>query len=320
MVSMSDDCVQKNCDKTGLSGAECIQVINDCANTSKFGYNASQIGNCANAMRSCYENQIDTSPCKDNGVLARAASCNNGNVNADGTTCGMDTAIDNRNAEAGGDDFKTNRGIKGDRENAAKEVCRQNAAWTIPQIEQCEKNAVEDLNACYSENGGTASQFTDDEYENCLITKADNPGDCEARGGTWDPATKKCTDPTPPGDPNDPNNPDNDTPTAGVGGTAPDVKGQCGKARTNLIDCGEEGGVTAFNNVLRIAIIALTFLVGVAAVGGLAYASIQYANAQDDSGKVSSAKTLITNIVIGIMLYGFMLAILMWLVPGLSFT
>jgi hypothetical protein len=57
-------------------------------------------------------------------------------------------------------------------------------------------------------------------------------------------------------------------------------------------------------------------LVGVAAVGGLAWAAVQYARATDDSGVVSDAKKLIRNVIIGIILYGFLVAIVNWLIPG----
>jgi hypothetical protein len=57
-------------------------------------------------------------------------------------------------------------------------------------------------------------------------------------------------------------------------------------------------------------------LIGVVSVGALAYAGILYATAQDDQGKVSSARTVIRNVVIGIVLYGFTIAIINWLIPG----
>jgi hypothetical protein len=60
-------------------------------------------------------------------------------------------------------------------------------------------------------------------------------------------------------------------------------------------------------------------LVGVAALGGLAWASITYARATDNSGTVSEAKDMIRNIVIGLILYGFLIAIVNWLVPGTIF-
>ncbi len=95
------------------------------------------------------------------------------------------------------------------------------------------------------------------------------------------------------------------------------VEGVCGEgARTNLIRCEDEGGAAAFNNVLRIFVIVLSFGVGIAAVGGLAFSAIQYAQASDNEGQVSAARERIRNIVIGIFLYGFLVAIVNWLMPG----
>ena len=98
--------------------------------------------------------------------------------------------------------------------------------------------------------------------------------------------------------------------TAGEAGT-------CGKARTNLIVCDGEG-MQALAGVLRIAIFVLTVIVGIAATGGIAYSAVLYAGAQDNAGNTQKAKELIRNIVIGLIAYGFMIAIITWLVPGMN--
>lgn len=118
----------------------------------------------------------------------------------------------------------------------------------------------------------------------------------------------------PDGEDND--NPDD--PTAGPGGKTPTGSTkQCGSnAKVNLLECGSEGGGTALGNVLRIFVIVLSFGVGVAAVGGLAWSAIQYASASDNQGNVSAARERIRNIVIGLFLFGFLIAITNWLVPG----
>lgn len=90
---------------------------------------------------------------------------------------------------------------------------------------------------------------------------------------------------------------------------------KCGEAETILIQCEGEG-VTAIGNVLRIIITVISILIGVAAVGGLAWASLLYAKATDSEGDTKESKELIRNIVIGLLLYGFMIAIVNWLVPG----
>lgn len=92
---------------------------------------------------------------------------------------------------------------------------------------------------------------------------------------------------------------------------------QCGSVTTNLIACRKNGPAgQALGDVLKIIISVLTVIIGIAATGGLAWAAILYAKAEDNASNVSEAKTLIRNIVIGILLYGFMVAIVNWLVPG----
>lgn len=160
------------------------------------------------------------------------------------------------------------------------------------------------------------------------IREAANPAACEAAGKQTKGGTKwvKIDDKDNPNhwecqyvDPNEePKPPVNEEADAeGVDGTKDNsVKEQCGQARTNLIGCGSETGATALNNVLKIIISVLTVLVGIAGVGGLAWASILYAKATDNQSNVSEARDLIQNIVIGLFLYVFLLAIVNFLVPG----
>ena len=94
------------------------------------------------------------------------------------------------------------------------------------------------------------------------------------------------------------------------------AQSQCGSTKTQLIACSGKTGIETIGNVIKIAISVLTVLIGIAATGGLAYAGILYASAQDDQGKVSAAKVIIRNVAIGIVLYGFTIAIINWLIPG----
>lgn len=156
-----------------------------------------------------------------------------------------------------------------------------------------------------------------------------NPAACAAvssqtNGGTKWVRTNKPGEPEAWGceyvNPNEGNEKDDDDPATPVtpGSTQGDkVTGRCGEeARTNLIRCETEGGAAAFNNVLRIFVIVLSFGIGIAAIGGLAFSAIQYAQASDNEGSVSAARERIRNIVIGLFLYGFLLAIVNWLIPG----
>lgn len=92
----------------------------------------------------------------------------------------------------------------------------------------------------------------------------------------------------------------------------------CGRAKTNIISCNtsEEKPAGVLAEVLKIFLMALSVVVGIAAVGGIAWASVLYAKAQDNESNVQQAKELIRNVVIGILLYVFMIAIINWLVPG----
>lgn len=154
-----------------------------------------------------------------------------------------------------------------------------------------------------------APTFPDQDPSTAPPPAPDPTQDCTGHG-TYDPNTQKCSDGTNPSEAK--------APTGDVG----KVEGRCGQARVNIIVCsnGENvSGNEVFGRVLKIALMVLSLLVGVAALGGLAWASVTYARATDDAGTVSEAKKLIRNIVIGLLLYGFLLAIVNWLVPGSVF-
>ena len=99
-------------------------------------------------------------------------------------------------------------------------------------------------------------------------------------------------------------------------GQANNSTSKCGNTKTQLIACEGKTGIETIGNLIKIVISVMTVLIGVAATGGLAYAGLLYASAQDDQSKVSSAKTIARNVIIGILLYGFTIAIINWLVPG----
>lgn len=91
----------------------------------------------------------------------------------------------------------------------------------------------------------------------------------------------------------------------------------CGETKTGLIGCSaKKSGVQSINDLISIAVSVMTVVIGVVAVAGLAYAGILYASARDNQTQVSQAITIIRNIVIGLVLYGFTIAIINWLIPG----
>lgn len=91
--------------------------------------------------------------------------------------------------------------------------------------------------------------------------------------------------------------------------------GGCGGTQTHIIGCEGEAGVGAIGDLIRITLIVMTVLIGVVATGAIAYAGALYAMARDDREKVSQAITIIRNVVIGLLMYVFTLAIINWLIP-----
>ncbi len=90
----------------------------------------------------------------------------------------------------------------------------------------------------------------------------------------------------------------------------------CGTTKTQFIGCSSKTGTGTINDLIKIAVIVMTVLIGIAATGGIAYAAILYASARDNQSQVANAQTIIRNIVIGLLLYGFTLAVINWLLPG----
>ena len=98
--------------------------------------------------------------------------------------------------------------------------------------------------------------------------------------------------------------------------TVPVYAAECGGTQTQLISCNSAAGVGTIGDLIRIAVSVMTVIIGIVATGGLAYAALLYASAQDNQNKVSESITIIRNIIIGLLLYGFMVAIVNWLIPG----
>lgn len=68
--------------------------------------------------------------------------------------------------------------------------------------------------------------------------------------------------------------------------------------------------------LLKLGIQLLTAIIGIVAVGVLVYAGIMYSSAGNKADQVSKAKNIITQTVIGLVLYGLMFFAILWLVPG----
>lgn len=88
----------------------------------------------------------------------------------------------------------------------------------------------------------------------------------------------------------------------------------CGGVDTAIISCG--GNSNAIVEVLKIVLQILIGVVGIAAVGGIIYAGILYGTAGGNQNQAQKSKTMILNTVIGILLFGSMVLLGNFLLPG----
>lgn len=80
-----------------------------------------------------------------------------------------------------------------------------------------------------------------------------------------------------------------------------------------------DGGSLESTGVFKLLIYVLnimTALVGIAAVGALIYAGVLYSSAGGSKEQTAKSKKLITDTVIGIVVYALMFFALNWLIPG----
>ena len=149
----------------------------------------------------------------------------------------------------------------------------------------------------------------------CKYKQGQDP--CENHGGMKNDGSGECNDGTNPqssvGSPTSPN-PNNNTGDVN--------EGECGDARlvffpaSSIPGCSEDAGIGPIGGVLKFVMTILSVGVGIVAVGGVVYGSLLYASARDNGGQTEQAMTIIRNVVIGVLLYIFMITILNWLVPG----
>lgn len=138
---------------------------------------------------------------------------------------------------------------------------------------------------------------------------------CETCNSFGNCQTNTKVMPTPKGDdttkdPSDTsNNSSSEDDTAGGG------SGECAGEKTDFFACDADGS-DAIVGILRIIILIVSVGVGVVAVGGIVYGAILYAGAQDNQDQVRQSIKVIRNVIIGLLLYIFMVTILNFLVPG----
>lgn len=180
----------------------------------------------------------------------------------------------------------------------------------------CKKVLAENIEGC-------KRSVNNNDYKNeseCLSARAVTQYGICADGSKPDIKLGKCADGTTPKMPTtqtSPNTPGNNggTPTPNPGANVSGSDGKCAGVDTSLITC-DGTGEGAIIGVLSLVIQILSAGVGILAVAGIVYGAILYASAQDNSGQTQKAITVITNTVIGLLLYVFMVVIINWLVPG----
>lgn len=111
----------------------------------------------------------------------------------------------------------------------------------------------------------------------------------------------------------------------GIGGISfatPALAATCGQVKTS-IDYGCKASDTGANSVTSLLLTIINFLavgVGIAVVGGIVFGALQYTSANGNASQAQQGITVITNAVIGLVLFILMYAIINFLVPGGLFT
>lgn len=191
-------------------------------------------------------------------------------------------------------------------------------------------------NACKTleEARATADNQAECDQFNGALIEGTNPStgqktvECRDKTGTcYDKAANKYTLPTDYPDDKCPANTEEVKPPASASnptnpGAANNTENEeCGGARLvffpgDSIDGCDEEGTPAIGGVLKFIMTILSVGVGIVAVGGIVYGALLYSSARDNGGQTEQAMTIIRNVVIGVLLYIFMITILNWLVPG----
>ena len=98
--------------------------------------------------------------------------------------------------------------------------------------------------------------------------------------------------------------------------------GNCGGVTTLIFNCLQSGGPSPDPTksgawgILTTAIQILTAGVGVAAVAGIVWGSILFTTAGGKPDHVKKANMVLTNTVLGIIIYAVMVAFLNFIIPG----
>lgn len=96
---------------------------------------------------------------------------------------------------------------------------------------------------------------------------------------------------------------------------------ECGGVETSIIDCpdGSDTGEVKDSGVWQLLITIINWLtmgVGIAVVAGIVFGAVRYITSDGNPGQAQQGMSVITNAIIGLLLYLFMYAIINFLVPG----
>lgn len=91
----------------------------------------------------------------------------------------------------------------------------------------------------------------------------------------------------------------------------------CDKNETIILECGS--GQNGIWSILLIIINVLSAGVGILAVGGIVYAALLWTTAEDKADQLNKAKTIITDVVIGVVVYALIYSGTQFLIPGGAF-
>lgn len=96
---------------------------------------------------------------------------------------------------------------------------------------------------------------------------------------------------------------------------------KCGGVNTSVVTCKQDNSTakTEDNGIwglLLIIVNVLTAGVAVVGVAGIVYGAVLYTTASDKSDQVKKATDIITNVVIGLVMFAMMWAVLNYLIPG----
>lgn len=346
-AGLNDPCAEANFDsmpdKRQIDINKFKELAKSCTTGNANGpFDSIDEGTCNNAVATCIQKVIDLSRCSQPDTLANiAVYCNEGRDSGSGCSNILQynkTAFDNAE-NAAKDQVAAGCTTSG----SAVEQRRQQDECIAKVVDACSSQKQTKLSSSrYNELGF-------DNYNKCLqsasLSNAKNAQECEARGGVWNattqgPGINRCApSPNSPGagelaycTDNSKNPPETYAVQKGEkckdgsepSGTIPPnfntgqytAAGSCGGVETNLIGCQGKEGADAIGDVLRQILVIMTVGIGILAVGGIVYGAILYASAQDNAGQTKKAIEIITNTVIGLLLYIFMVTILNWLIPG----